>query len=523
MTIKKVIIGLSILLIAGITGVLITLQMKAKGEVTEFLAAKIPSHIGVSYGELSVNFIKGSIQMKDLTVTLCDSATQVMHTRLTAGNLTLRDLDYWQFYRHNTISTSEIEVGKPVYHYYLNPSKADEMDSASRGIVKLLKTIRVKKIAIRNGQFLLTNMAEDTTFVAAHKVDFILRDGLTNPEIIREKIPIHYQSYSFNCSDIFVDLGRYETLDIAGLNILDKDISIKGIELHSKYDRKELSQQISMERDHILLKVPEVVIKNLNFGFHRERFFVETDSISFQAPDLKIYRDKSLPDDWEKKKLYTQLLREMPIDFDTDAVRINKGSVIYEERLDAGTVPGEIFLDDITILIQGLNNVLEANGGKAVTLNATANLMGSAPLDLEWKLNVFDPDDSFLVSGSLGNFRCDKADLFLRPMLGVQAEGNIDKMYFTFNGNDNSASGDLKMAYRDFRFKVFAKDGNRVNKFLTALGNLFVNDGSKADDEGFRHGTIEVDRNKNRSFFNYIWINIRSGIMSTLTGTGKKN
>ncbi len=522
MRIKKLLLGIFLLLVVGVAVVLITLQMNAKKTVVDFLAAKIPSHIGLVYGDLSVNVMQGSMEIKDITVSLCDSASQRMHTRITAKSLLLQDFNYWQFYRHNTISATRVGVAEPVYRFYPDQITKEKPDSIPKGVVKLLKTIKVKEIAISNGQFLLMNATEDTTFVAAHQVNFILKEGLTNPEIIREKIPFHYKSYSFNSSDIFVDLGPYERLSIGALNIIDKNIKIKSTVLQSKYDREQLSTQVNTEHDHILLSVPEVDIKNLDFGFHGQRFFVATDSMTFQAPDLKMYRDKLLPDNWTKKKLYTQLLREMPIDFETKGVRINKGSVRYEEKLDPGTVPGEIFLDDISVSIQGLTNVLESSEGKGITVNATANLMGSSLLELEWKLNVFDPDDTFLVSGSLDNFRCDKADLFLRPMLGVEAEGIIDKMYFTFNGNGTKSTGDLKMNYRDFKFKVMAKDGDRVNKFLTALGNLFVSDGSKADDEGFRHGKIAVDRNMNKSFFNYIWINIRSGIISVLTGNGKK-
>ncbi len=521
MRIKKVLIAIFLLMVVGVAVILVTLQLYAKTAVADFLAAKIPSNIALEYGDLSVNFIKGSIELRDLTFSVCDSATQRMHTRITASNLFLQDLNYWQFYRQNTISASRFAVAGPVYRFYQDQMTPDNPDSAPKGVVKLLKTIKVKEIAISDGQFLLMNTAEDTTFVEANQLDFILRDGLTNPGIMREKIPIQYKSYSFSCSDIFVDLGRYETLNIAGLDILNKDITIKGAVLQTKYDREELSKHTKTERDHIFLKVPEVYIKTLDFGYHGPRFFVAADSLSFQAPDLEMYRDKSLPDNWMKKKLYTQLLRELPIDIEINGVRISKGSVSYEESLYAGTVPGAISLNNISVSIQGLTNVLEANTGKGITLNATADLMGSSPLELEWKLNVFDPDDTFLVTGSLDNFRYDKADLFLRPILGVEAEGNIDKMYFTFNGNENSSAGNLKMNYRDFKFKVIAKDGERINKFLTVVGNLFVSDGSKADDEGFRHGKIAVDRTKNKSFINYIWINIRSGIINVLTGNGK--
>ena len=63
---------------------------------------------------------------------------------------------------------------------------------------------------------------------------------------------------------------------------------------------------------------------------------------------------------------------------------------------------------------------------------------------------------------------------------------------------------------------------DNVNKFLTTIGNLFVNDGSKTDEDGYRHGTINVNRNQTKSFFNYLWLNVQDGLISTLTGNGEK-
>ncbi len=81
----------------------------------------------------------------------------------------------------------------------------------------------------------------------------------------------------------------------------------------------------------------------------------------------------------------------------------------------------------------------------------------------------------------------------------------------------------MVMKYEDFKFTVLQKDREETNKLLTAIGNLFINDGSKTDGEGFRHGKINVERNTNKSFFNFLWVCVRSGTVSTLTGLGMKS
>ena len=62
----------------------------------------------------------------------------------------------------------------------------------------------------------------------------------------------------------------------------------------------------------------------------------------------------------------------------------------------------------------------------------------------------------------------------------------------------------------------------KINKFLTSIGNIFVSNRSKTNAGGYRYGDINADRIVTKSFFNYLWINLKSGIVSTLTGSGEK-
>ena len=81
----------------------------------------------------------------------------------------------------------------------------------------------------------------------------------------------------------------------------------------------------------------------------------------------------------------------------------------------------------------------------------------------------------------------------------------------------------IKFSYPLPSFLILKKDRLGVSKILTTIGNLFTNDGSNTDDNGFRYGAISVNRDATKSFFNYLWINVQDGIISTLTGNGKKD
>jgi hypothetical protein len=104
----------------------------------------------------------------------------------------------------------------------------------------------------------------------------------------------------------------------------------------------------------------------------------------------------------------------------------------------------------------------------------------------------------------------------------VQIKGKVNELYFTAYGNRNFANGTMKMKYEDLEFELLKKDRLKINKVLSAIGNLFINDGSDADAQGYRYGAIEVERDPSKSLFNYFWSCTQDGLLSTIMGDGKK-
>jgi len=514
----KTIKVLAVCAIVAILGLLF-LQLRAKTMVVDFLEAKIPSHINFKYDDLSVNILSGTVGFDNLSVTLSNRDSTLIHTHIKSKNLTVEDFFYSQFFMNNTIEANKIKLNQPVLKYYQH-LKLPKKDTSAQGVVNLLKTIIVDEIAIENGRFLMYGQSEDSLKMSVNNINFSLYDAKTDPKIITKKMPIQYGEYKFSADTTFVALGKYEVLKVGKIDVRERRISINEIKLHSIFSKKQLSHETKTERDHIELQIPEIEIENLGFGFTEKRFFVSAKEVTIDTPHVEIYRDKLLADDRTNKAFYSQLLRELPIDIDIPYIYLNNGKLTYEESVHATIAPGKIDFNEVSASITGLTNKAKTNETTKVTMKA--KLLGEANVDLEWEFNVGDESDAFIASGAITNFRGNRANSFLRPNLNAEVNGFIDQLYFTVEGNSRASRGDMKMKYNNFKFKVLNKDRSKVNKLLTTIGNIFINDGSKADKQGFRYGNIEVERDPSKSFFNYLWLNVRSGILSTLTGNGKK-
>jgi hypothetical protein len=238
-------------------------------------------------------------------------------------------------------------------------------------------------------------------------------------------------------------------------------------------------------------------------------------------PKLIMYRDKLVYDDLERKKLYSRMLREMQLDLEVSDLKVRRGFISYAELVMEGARPGEIVFSDLDADIKHISNTNKK--GDETKIEISALLMGKAPLTLNWSFNPQLENDAFLVSGEVHDFYSESLNPFLKSNLRSEAKGDVMELFFTFSGDVISASGDMKMKYQDFRFVILKKNRGGANKLLTTLGNLFINDGSQADSNGYRYGSIYAERDVSKSFFNYLWLNVKEGILSTLTGNGKQN
>ena len=78
----------------------------------------------------------------------------------------------------------------------------------------------------------------------------------------------------------------------------------------------------------------------------------------------------------------------------------------------------------------------------------------------------------------------------------------------------------MQMKYDEFKIKLIKKNGKTEKDLISAIANLFIKKNSNDDGKLFREGKDTVTRNQNKSFFNYLWLNVEAGMKSCLTGPG---
>lgn len=512
---KSKLFGLGSIALLGILSYFF-FQWRAKIAVEDFLGRKIPDNITFTYEDLKVDFLKGDLLFLNPNIEIRNNATEDTQLSVDVERIGIGDIHYWRLFHHEEIKVSEILINEPDFTFQKREQQKEKPDK----VIKLLKPIDVEDLIVTNGSVRI--IGEDDLEVLQLDSLFVdLNGGRTNVDIINKKIPFEYNTIAIEFENFSASLGEYENIDLKGFELTDDKIILNNAHIYTKLSKKELNQVISHERDHLNLEISETTIEDFAFKFLSDSLLVTAKSGNLAKLDLEVFRDKNPPDDLRNKFLYAKMLTSLPFQIDIDTLSILDSSVSYKEEEEGKENSGELRFEDLSGQITNISNLPNEEEKMQIVLNS--QLMGEGEFNLDWSFMVKDPNQRFLVQGSLSDLDTSSLNDFLVPSLNVKTEGEIEQLYFTISGDEHVANGDIKMRYHDFKFNVLEKNGLKINKVLTFIGNLFIDDGSKADENGYRYGDIEdVQRNQKKSFFNYLWISLQEGLLHLLSGNGKK-
>ena len=128
-----------------------------------------------------------------------------------------------------------------------------------------------------------------------------------------------------------------------------------------------------------------------------------------------------------------------------------------------------------------------------------------------------NPEDRFVFKTSVDNFDASQINDFTVHTVGLSLEGEINQIYFTISGDDNSSQTDIRLKYEDFKVEML-NDKSKNKWFISTIANIFVKKNSKKNGNlEFQKGSATTQRDKQKSFFNFIWISLKDALIKAIT------
>ncbi|MFI2741709.1 hypothetical protein ACG2LH_03135 [Zhouia sp. PK063] len=468
----------------------------------------------ISCTDAHVNIFFGTASLSNFS--LKSEKKQRNNLQLSLNNAQLTGISIFNIFSHKNLNFSNLNIKNGKLFIIKNDSiarmKKKDFTESSNQKENNFESFDLENFHIENLKIVYILGANDTLVSAAH-VNINLKKIHTSPKKLQEEIPFDYVLDNISSDSLFYRMNNLENIRAKHLNIDAKKLHVKQFSITSPWSRATFQKHITRENDRITLKVDSLNVLNYKFKINRRLSDLFMQKLNLYNANLQLYRNKLPPDQIKFKPLYSRMLRELSLGLQVDTIKVHHSNITYLEHLNFSIPPGKLSFNDFNATITGINNHKNSKGH--TNLDISCRFMNDAPLVVNWSFDIADKTDAFKINGHLQNFDAQKVNSFLEPNMNVDLEGQVTQMYFNFAGNNYTAGGKMRLAYKDFKVNILHKDRKGVKKLFSAIANIFI-----ATDKPFTKENSEkyqgIERNQEKSFFNYFWLCIKKGTISTM-------
>ncbi len=492
-----------------------------------WIAKKLPQIINeanespylITYKDLDISLLNRNLEATEIVVvpksSLNNSANKAgIYANI--GSLEVSNFNIWDIIFSDKIHAKSLTLTKPEITIIKDRTKKVKgKNKAVRDdiVAPFSKLIYVSDVFMKNANVRMVDMKNEA-ILTVYNMSFNLEQILVTEETLAQKLPFSYGKYKVICDSVFYQPSVFYQIRGKDFKTTEQTLSIGTFEMVPQQNRKAFVKMLATEKDQFAIKGKSITVNQMKWGFDKEELFLNLDGLVLDEVDANIYRNKLPADDLTKKKLYSELLRNIPVELTVDTLFVKNSRLVYEEEVDFTKGPAIVTFNKFNMFVTGIASGKNKTKMPDVKINVKAQFMNVAPLEVDWTFNVLDKSEGFNIKGKILNFPGERISTFTKPYVNATLNGTLEEIYFNFTGNDNTSKGDFAINYEDLKVDIFQKkERKKKNKFLTSIANLFVKDDTK---DKVTSAEVDVERIKEKSFFNFLWRSIAEGLKKIL-------
>lgn len=517
---KIVVIVILSLLVLGVLGVFIS-NAVIKSKIENLLQNSLPETLEIQYGDIDVSTWNGRVVLVSPKLKNFGAKTGSKNAWLEMDSLMVDGFGLWDYLVHKKIKIESIQLRQPKLTYFHNPL-VDKKEYKYSKLEHLQYVIQINRVNIQKGDLTVRNFDTDSLMLKTENFTANLMGVHLDANTVKRRVPFLFDDYNVNFDHLFYQVGDYENVEVQSSKITKMESNFNNLKLYTKYSKGGLTKMIPFERDHFDVTIKSLNLKGQDFGYKQDSiFYFNSSKLEFNEPIINVYRNKLVADDSTIKSLYSKMLRELTFDLDLSEVILKNGSIKYSEKVKPESSAGELSFTTLNATIKNLGNTYQES--ERTDIDVEGIFMKSTPIKVNWYFDVNNVNDQFIFKAEIGKLPAQDLNPFSQPNLKVKFEGELLKTYFTVDGNAHDSNVDLRTNYDNFKVSILQKEGQEKNRFLSAIANIFIKKDSNSEPDQFRESSKKtVERDKTKSVFNFVWLNASAGLLSVLTGDGKK-
>jgi hypothetical protein len=309
-------------------------------------------------------------------------------------------------------------------------------------------------------------------------------------------------------------VAEIDTLSARSAGVL----SVAALRLVPQFAKDEYAQKSKGHKDWTRVDIEGIDCSGVDFRDMIAGKIVRADSISIGGAEIENYKNKQVYKKPVNKLLLWQSLQNLPITLNISKINFTDVAFRYDELSETGTTPGTVRFSQGRGEMLNVTNIAEGHDPYC-TVNVSALLMDSAPLNATFNFPVSPAHDHFSVTGTMGKADMSSFNSALTPLMNIRVDsGVMNGLSFELDGTQTSSHIEMTMLYDGLSVSLLkSRDHSRERGFLTFVANdMLIKNANPTTGGQVRTASGHYTRDPHRSTFNYIWKSFVPAITETV-------
>lgn len=442
------------------------------------------------------------------------------------GRVEMRGLSFWRLLFQGEIRVRSIVLEEPGFHYYTGPKRVDLADPFKRigrkgkGLVSVLVadtvSIRGADASVQDLNKLLPELKVSGLAIGASAVRITAMGRNAGVRLAMEGAELNVDSIG----TLLPDGSR---LHIGAVSLSRAAHSGRLTDIRITPEVVDTTLVGRTRKFDMTLAVDSILLRGLDVDRSIADEALLVDHVAIIGLHAGLELDKTLPEMVRTPKMLPPAaLEAMPFSIRVDTAELVDAEVLYNERDPRSARWGKMPFTRINARFRNMTNehIVE---GDSITGSFTLTVFDSAKVDGRYSA-ALDGSERFKLTASLVRLPLVELNRASRPLLHMEVErGLLHGMRLLMEANGRRAKGTLSVNYSDLVVRV--EPGTPSEMRHSLFGNVMDVMLSEAYGGGMsadRERNFSVERDPDRSIFNYVWHATREGIVRNLLPEAKE-
>ncbi len=528
------------LIAAGIIGWNLYKYKFIKGKVSTAVYEKTNGLYTIHYDKMELDEVGGYLHVTNLKIVpdtakfrqmVLDKSNPGLLLAIEVPELKISGVKTPEAMLGKKLNGRKLEIDNATVVFYYAKAHPDSSQGAVKGaiyqqLLGSLKEIQADSVTISNISLTFIDIRNNRKTIEASHISVQLRD------VLIDSLHSNDADRFFFARHLQVDAQKAILKNRAGtyfylfdniqFNKDEEKLSVASMQIEPQLSEEKFAAFAKLQTDRFNITCKHISLRHIDLARLMQADVI-ADSLLIQEGIVKVFRDRNYPSDKLSRvgQYPQQLLLRMPINVSIKKMLVGNAFIEYKEKNPKSDFNGRVQFVHANAVISNISNEearIQKDNHCRVSFNA--RFLDIAPAHVNLDLLLGDRNGKFMYNGTVEGFDAGKLNVLIQPMGLAQVEkGTVNKLNFSFTGQNNRSDGTVVLLYNDLKLTLLKKDSSedalKKKKLASFVANIIIKNANPLRKKPVRVANVHFMRDTSRSFFNLMWKSLYAGIKQT--------